>query len=197
MQRHHSLAALSVFALFALAPLSRSGGPAGVKGTLSGPIATRVQMVYIENAPGNFPLTTGLIIDQKNIKYTPHISGIVVGSTVEFKTSDPQLHNIFVRQNGEMLTNTAMLPGFKNVPLTLNDPGVVRVTCVVHKEMVAWILVLQNPYFSLATDGAFTLPGVPAGKYTIKVWGEKLTDAEKAKSYPVEIKAGAPLAITL
>ena len=189
--------ALSVAAAALLLATPRAAGPAAVSGTLTGASAAKVQMVYIETAPGNFPPTAGAVINQKNLKYAPHVSAVVTGSTVNFKTSDAQLHNVFVRQNGETLTNTAMPPGSQDVPMTFEKSGVARVTCVVHKDMLAWILVLQNPYFGEAANGAFTLPGLPPGKYTLRVWGEKLTDAEKAKTYPVEVKAGAPLAITL
>ena len=197
MNRRSSSPAIIAAALCLLAPFSRSGGPSTVSGTLAGPVAARVQMVYIETAPGTFPLTTGVVIDQKNTKYSPHVSAVITGSTVEFKTSDVQLHNVFVRQNGEMLTNSAMPPGVPNVKLTLDNPGIARITCVVHKEMGAWILILQNPYFAEVKTGAFTITGLPPGKYTVKVWGEKLVEAEKAKAYPVEVKAGVPLAITL
>lgn len=197
MHRRLSSPSLIAVVLCALAPLSRTGAPLPVNGTLTGPVAARVQMVYIETAPGAFPLTTGVVIDQKNTKYSPHIAAVLAGSTVEFKTSDAQLHNVFVRQNGEMLTNSAMPPGVPNVRLTLDNPGIARVSCVVHKEMGAWILILQNPYFATVNAGAFTIPGLPPGKYIVKVWGEKLVEAEKAKAYSVEVKAGVPLAITL
>lgn len=188
---------LSLAAVAALLAVPRAAGPADVKGTLSGAAAAKVQMVYIEKAPGVFPPSTGAVVDQVKLQYTPHITAVVAGSTINFKTSDPQLHNVFVRQNGETLTNTAMPPGAQNFPLTFEKAGVARITCVVHKDMLAWILVLQNPYFGEVKAGAFTLPGLPPGKYTLRVWGEKLTDAEKNKPYPVEVKAGAPLAITL
>ena len=197
MHRRLSSPALIAVVLCALAPLSRTGAPAAVNGTLAGAAAARVQMVYIETAPGAFPPTAGLVIDQKNTRYSPHLSAVTAGSTVEFKTSDPQLHNVFVRQDGETLTNSAMPPGVPNVKLTLENPGVARVSCVVHKEMGAWILVLQNSYFAEVKSGAFTIPGLPAGKYTLKVWGEKLTEAEKAKGFAVEVKVGVPLTITL
>ena len=180
-------------AALALAALTRlAGGPAagGLSGTLSGPQATKIQMVFIEKAAGAFPATTGVVIDQKNVKYTPHVSAVVAGSTVQFKTSDPALHNIYVWQDGEILTNTAMPPGSPDIGLKLDNAGPVRVTCVVHKEMKAWILVLQNPYFAEAKDGKFAIPALPPGKYTVKIWGEKLDDAALAKTFPVEVKAG-------
>jgi len=182
--------ALAVAAFALLSPLA--GGPpaGGLSGTLGGPQAAKIQMVFIEKATGTFPATSGVVIDQKNIKYTPHLSAVVAGSTVQFKTSDAQLHNIYLWQEGETLTNTAMPPGSPLVSVKLDNPGPVRITCVVHKEMRAWILVLQNPYFAEVKEGKFAIPALPPGKYNVKVWGEKLDDAGLAKTFPLEVKAG-------
>ncbi len=188
------------FALAASALLlvpALAAGPTGASGSLTGASAAKVQMVYIQSAPGSFAPSSGLVIDQKNLQYAPHVSAVLTGSTVNFHTADAQLHNVFVRQNGETLTNTAMPPGSQNVGLTFDKAGVARVTCVVHKDMLAWILVLDNPFFSEVKGGTFSIPALPPGKYTLRVWGEKLTDAEKAKTYAIEVKAGAPLSVAL
>jgi plastocyanin len=182
--------ALAAAALALLAPLAGTPPAGGVSGALSGPLAAKIQMVYIEKAPGVFPATTSVEINQKNIKYTPHLSAVVAGSTVLFKSNDPQLHNVYLRQEGETLINAAMPPGSPAVTVKLENAGPVRVSCSVHKEMLAWILVLQNPYFAEVKDGKFAIPALPPGKYAVRVWGEKLDDAALAKTFPLEVKAG-------
>ena len=176
-----------------LAALTRLAGvpPAGgLSGTLTGPLAPKIQMVYIEKAGGNYAPTAGVEINQKNIKYTPHLSAVVAGSTVQFKSGDAQLHNVYLRQNDETLINAAMPPGAPAVSIKLENSGPVKVSCSVHKEMGAWILVLQNPYFAEVKDGKFTIPALPPGKYIVRVWGEKLDDAALAKTFPLEVKTG-------
>ena len=52
--------------------------------------------------------------------------------------------------------------------------------------MNAWIIVLQNPFFAIpAKDGTFTIDGLPRGTYTVRVWGEELSDQQKAKPMTV------------
>lgn len=56
----------------------------------------------------------------------------------------------------------------------------VKLLCNVHDEMLAFILVLENPYYA-PTDGSgrFTIPGIRAGRYQVKVWHEKFTAPAK------------------
>lgn len=176
--------------LAGLARLAATPPAGGLSGTLTGPQAAKIQMVYIERASGTFAPTPGVQINQKNVKYTPHLSAVVAGSTVQFQSSDPQLHNVYLRQNDETLSNAAMPPGAPPMSVKLESSGPVRVSCSVHKDMMAWILVLQNPYFAEVKDGKFAIPALPPGKYTVRVWGEKLDDAALAKTFPLEVKAG-------
>ena len=47
--------------------------------------------------------------------------------------------------------------------------------CNVHPEMEAYILVLETPYYAVsAKDGSYLIKGVPARKYALKIWHEKL-----------------------
>ncbi len=46
--------------------------------------------------------------------------------------------------------------------------------------MSAFIVVLQNPFFALTgPDGAYTIAGIPPGKYTLKTWHESLKESSK------------------
>jgi hypothetical protein len=51
----------------------------------------------------------------------------------------------------------------------------VKVVCNIHPFMSAWVGVLEHPFFAV-TDalGNFAINELPAGKYTIAVWHEKL-----------------------
>ena len=45
--------------------------------------------------------------------------------------------------------------------------------CDVHAWMNAWVGVVNHPYFAVTgTDGAFSLPNLPPGTYTVEAWHE-------------------------
>jgi plastocyanin len=161
-----------------------------LKGRIEDPALRRkTQLVYVEKvAQPPKPPTAPAIMNQQGIKYVPHILPIQAGTKVVFKSEDPELHNVYARGLKKVLFNDAVLPNMQSAPKTFDEIGPVKLSCNVHKEMGAWIIVLQNPYFTVPDkDGSFTISGVPAGTYSVKFWGEEMTDEQKAKSVTITV----------
>jgi len=63
----------------------------------------------------------------------------------------------------------------------------VEITCNIHSWMRAWIMVLDNPYYSVTdSEGRFKITDIPPGKYRIKMWHEGFGEMVKE----VEVKPG-------
>jgi plastocyanin len=171
-----------------------------LSGTLSDPgLRRRVELVYIEKAPGTFkPPATPAVVNQRHNTYLPKLLPVVVGTKVSFTSEDAELHNVFARGGSKTLFNQAQLP--KQIfEKSFNTLGPVHLTCNIHKEMSAWVLVLQNPFFAKPDPktGEFLINGVPPGKYTLRIWGEKLDEEELEKSIPVTVGKGSqPLVVS-
>jgi plastocyanin len=117
------------------------------------------------------------IVDQWNVEFIPHVLPILKGSTVDFPNTDSVRHNVYspvpIPGTHRMLSLGTYDPDVIKI-IRLDKPGEIQLRCNVHKEMSAFIVVLENPYFTL-TDrtGEFTLDNVPPGNYTLKTWHEK------------------------
>jgi hypothetical protein len=60
--------------------------------------------------------------------------------------------------------------------------------------MSASILVLDHPYFTIPElNGSFTLPNVPAGRYTVVGWHERIGE----RTGTVEVANGAVASVDL
>jgi Polysaccharide lyase family 4, domain II len=62
-------------------------------------------------------------------------------------------------------------------------------------EINTWVIVVQNPYFTTSIDrktGEFRINGVPPGAYTMRVWGERLSDAQNRRRFRVFVPAADP-----
>ncbi len=54
------------------------------------------------------------------------------------------------------------------VPHVFKETGTYAVRCDAHPEMSAYIVVLENPFFSTVNeDGSYEIAGVPPGSYSL------------------------------
>lgn len=137
------------------------------------------------------------VMDQLSREFVPHVLPILKGMVVDFPNSDVVRHNVY---------SIAVLPGTKR-KLSLgtyspgiiktarfDTPGAVHLRCNVHTEMSAYIVVLENPYFTVTDKhGAFTIENVPAGKYTLKTWHESFEPV----SVEVSVQPGQTVEVKL
>jgi len=80
----------------------------------------------------------------------------------------------------------------QGVDYTFNDAGVIITLCNLHLEMAAYIVVLDNPYFTKAIiDGetgraSYTIENVPPGNYILRAWHKKLKMYGKQAEITIE-----------
>lgn len=138
-------------------------------------------VVYIaEQVPDTLfqPPAENPVLDQRNEQFHPYILPVLVGSTVEFPNNDKVFHNVFSFSKTKTF-DLGKYPTKTSKTVTFDKTGIVSVYCEIHSHMNAFILVLPNPWFcQVREDGAFRLPDVPAGTWTVKVFfgrGEQLS----------------------
>ena len=121
-----------------------------------------------------------VVIDQKGCLYHPHILGAQTGQEIEFRNSDPTLHNVHTLPQNSGAVNFGMSRQGTSRKIRIAKPEVmVAVKCDVHPWMRASVGVLDHPYFAqTGDDGAFELKSVPAGDYTVGVWHERFGTKE-------------------
>lgn len=134
--------------------------------------------VYVDTIPDKkFDVPTAKpVVDQAKMTFSPHLTVVPVGTTVEFLNSDPVGHNVYwpsVSGNKKLAHNLGTWPKGEKKSFQFNDPGVVSLLCNVHPEMNGYILVSPTPYFAVTDkSGDYEIKNVPAGKYTLKTWSE-------------------------
>jgi plastocyanin len=137
-----------------------------------------------------------VVLDQKGCQYVPHVFGVRVGQPVEVRNSDPTLHNVHAipQTNGEF--NQGMPLQGMTLDQTFTAPEIgVPFKCDVHGWMSSYAGIVAHPYFAVTdASGAFALPDLPAGTYTLEVWHEKL--GTRTQSITIQPKQTTDAAFT-
>ena len=120
--------------------------------------------------------TTPAVIDNRRCVYVPHIIGVQTNQPVQIVNSDPTLHNIHSYAKNSKSWNLGLpFQGMKQIKKFPAEEIMVMLKCDVHPWMSSYIAVMTHPYFAVTgTDGQFKIDNLPAGKYTIEAWHEKL-----------------------
>ncbi|MFQ5830067.1 MAG: carboxypeptidase regulatory-like domain-containing protein [Candidatus Methylomirabilia bacterium] len=115
-------------------------------------------------------------LDQRGCWFVPHVQLVRAGKAFTLVNSDKALHNFRTpRTEANRALNKAQ-PKFKRrLRITIKNPDIIPVNCDIHEWMHAVIVVMGHPYYAVTDEnGAFTLSGVPPGRYTLTFWHEVL-----------------------
>ena len=176
--------------LFIGLPENLFGGDIQGKITAKGRKHNGDAVIYIQKIEGKTfqPLKEPVTMDQKNLVFIPHVLPVLKGTTVGFRNSDDVLHNVFSPDDCAEKFNLGTWPKGETRSYTFKNPGCITVMlCNVHPEMEAYVIVLETPYYAVSEkDGSYIIKNVPAGKYTLKVWHEKLKEQSVEITVPKE-----------
>lgn len=124
-------------------------------------------------APAGRAVTVDVTISDK--QFVPDILVVPVGATVRFPNTDPFSHNVFSASESNGF-DLGLYGRGEAKGHTFDHPGLVYIYCNVHASMVAYVQVMGSRWFTQAgADGAFTIPGVPPGRYTLHVWHPRVS----------------------
>jgi len=143
--------------------------------------------VYVKSGPpeamqqNSNAFTQAVVLDQKNCQYLPHVIGVMQGGFVEFRNSDPTMHNVHVNPTDIGNQTIDISIGPRGQPLSkqfLRPELMIPVRCNNHPWMNAFINVSATPYFAVSdANGHFELRGLPPGNYVIgavhEIMGQK------------------------
>lgn len=152
-------------------------------------------VVYAESESGQplpGPKKSGEI-SQKGLKFIPLVTVIQTGSKVFFPNNDKVRHHIYSFSPAHKF-DQKLYSGTTAEPQTFDRPGVVVLGCNIHDKMLAYLRVVDTPYFAKTDAAGAAVVEAPAGKYVLKAWHPDMTGSQQPLEQSVAVKADGNVA---
>ena len=130
-------------------------------------------VVYISAGADDATTGQAITFTQKGCQYIPHVIALHTGQELQVVNADQTSHNIHPLAKVNREWNKSQPPGSAPIQDKFDQPEFISVKCNIHPWMHGWFAVLKTSHYSITGDGgAFTLPNLPPGKYTVTAWHE-------------------------
>ena len=154
-------------------------------------------VVWIEGAKGGAPSghanDKGGEMKSAQKRFQPRVVAVPTKGTVEFPNVDPIYHNVF-SVSGDNRFDLGLYRSGASKSKTFDEPGLVRVYCNIHPQMVGFVMVVDSDFTAVTgRDGTFQFDNVPAGPHTVRVWHEEGPEGKE----PVTVGTGASAPLTI
>jgi plastocyanin len=189
---HHRRSAAALLAMLC-APSAFAGMVTVEVTTRSAATAADAVIVFdpLDAAPA--PSHEVAIIDQVNKTFVPRVSVVRTGTAITFPNSDRIRHQVYSFSSAKTFT-LKLYAGSPHTAVVFDQAGLVILGCNIHDNMVAYVGVVDTPYFAKLTDSGTTTLNLPAGRYRLRAWHPNAVAAVPSREISV---AAAPMNISL
>lgn len=133
-------------------------------------------------------------MDQHDHRFVPHILVVQTGTSVFFPNNDDVSHHVYSFSPTKSF-ELGLYKGQVHPPIVFDAPGIVVLGCNIHDGMLAYIRVVDTPYFALTNEeGIAVVEGVPDGAYDVEVWTPRARQPDLPAAQRLTIKG--PVATT-
>jgi plastocyanin len=139
-----------------------------------GTTALRHAVASLHSESASAALSVGeALMDQRDSQFDPHVLAVTVGTRVSFPNSDKVRHHVYSFSPAKRF-ELPLFGGRAAAPIEFDLPGVATLGCNIHDWMVAYIVVLDTPYFALSDESGVAVIEAPEGDYELRIWYEAL-----------------------
>jgi len=118
------------------------------------------------------------------------VNVVQTGTSVSFPNSDNIRHSVYSFSAPKIFT-LKLYAGRSAEPVVFDKPGLIVLGCNIHDIMIAWLLVVDTPYFAHTDAGGMAiLAKLPPGDYTLRTWHTPMAEDQQV-SEPLHVDAAA------
>lgn len=127
-------------------------------------------------------------IEQRGLKFIPLVTVVQTGTTILFPNNDKVRHHIYSFSAAHKF-DQKLYSGQAASPQLFDKAGTVVLGCNIHDKMLAFVKVVDTPYFAKTDSSGAARIELPPGKYTLKAWHYNATGSQTVEQ-PLLVKPG-------
>ena len=193
----HFIAGLMLLALLLAPPASNAASvTAHVSDANGAPL--RDAVVYIIPVSGK-PAAHGprtAVIDQVDRMFVPLVSVVETGTAVTFPNKDNIRHSVYSFSPAKTFT-LKLYSGVPAEPVVFDKSGLVVMGCNIHDQMIAFLQVVDTPWFGKSAADGMTRIELPSGDYEIHVWHYRQAGADVVRRLEIQNDAMTSVSLDL
>jgi plastocyanin len=136
-------------------------------------------------------------VDQKNKQFSPFVSVVQVGTSVNFPNKDSVRHHVYSFSPAKTF-ELKLYSGIPAKPVLFDKPGTVILGCNIHDNMLAYIHIVDTPYFGKSdVNGIVKLTDLPTGQHTLKAWHYATTKENFVSEQKITLKSNETVSLKL
>ena len=137
------------------------------------PLADGVIALIPAQQPDYTDVPTALM-DQRQNMFVPKVLAIRTNTQVRFPNSDDVRHHVYSFSPAKKF-ELRLYHGMTAEPVVFDKSGTVVLGCNIHDSMVAYIYVVDTPYFAKSDASGQLHITAPAGDYKLQVYHPRLS----------------------
>ncbi|RBA24682.1 methylamine utilization protein [Herminiimonas fonticola] len=124
---------------------------------------------------------------QRDKAFIPSLLVIPTGTSVSFPNIDTVRHHVYSFSPAKRF-ELKLYVGTPTNPVVFDQAGVVVMGCNIHDQMIAYILVVDTPFYGITTaNGVLSINEVPTGDYSLRIWHSRLPIGSPAQKQTFKI----------
>ena len=132
-------------------------------------------------------------IVQRDRVFEPFVTVAEKGTAIDFPNEDTMLHHVYSFSPAKRF-EIKLYKGTPATPVVFDTPGIIALGCNMHDWMLAYIVVVDTPYFAKSgKDGVARVTNVPAGTFDLMAWYPGMREPIRLRQVTLPGDAAKPI----
>ncbi len=137
------------------------------------PLPNAVVFLESSDAKSAVKPLRGIEVVQAAKQFSPAVTVVTTGTSILFPNNDTVRHHVYSFSPAKTF-DLKLYAGVPANPVVFDKSGIAVLGCNIHDNMVAWVVVVDTPYFGKTDAQGNVVLDAPTGNYKLRAWHASL-----------------------